>query len=163
MEILNDFNTSVKKSLEEIDPNYEKYNGLIICGTHSPHDEEMMIKKIKEARETQRPFLGICFGHQLACIEWARAKMNIKNATSEEFGNGVFVVKKRREGLRVGLFNGESYWHNYEVAEGIEEEFNRLKPSSMITCQYHPEYQSSNDKPHKLLLEFLTICKHYGK
>lgn len=36
MVILNDFNTSVKKALEEINPNYMELDGLIVCGTHTP-------------------------------------------------------------------------------------------------------------------------------
>ena len=160
MEILNDFNTSVEKALTEIDPDWKSYDGLIICGTHSPENWEEQILKIKEARETSRPYLGICFGHQLGAIEWARNRMKIKNATSEEFGvPGTFVVKKRIDGLKVGLHNGESYWHNYEVAEGVENEFETYKPNTMITVQYHPEYQSSKEKPHRVLIDFLNLCK----
>ena len=151
MEILNDFQTSVRRALEEIDPIYEQYSGLIICGTHSPRDTEMMIDKIREAREAGRPFLGICFGHQLAAIEWARAN-GIPDATSEEFGTGTFVVQKLTS-LNVGLKNGETYWNNYEVV--IEWE----KPDHFITCLFHPEYQSSKDKPHPLLVQFLSLCR----
>ena len=37
-------------------------------------------------QEKINPFLGICFGMQMAVIEFARNKLNIKNATSSEFG-----------------------------------------------------------------------------
>lgn len=110
-----------------------------------------MISKIKEAKNKKAPFLGICFGHQLAAIEWARAN-GIPDATSEEFGEGTFVVKKLPE-LKVGLFDGESYWHNYDVT--IEWE----KPYNFYTTQSHPEYQSSKDKPHPLLVKFLDHAK----
>ena len=109
MEILNDFNTTVKKALEEIDPNYQDYPGLVICGTHSPHDVEQMIEKIREAREYGTPFLGICFGHQLAAIEYARNVLGIKDATSEEFGKGNFVVYKLPQ-LNVGLHNSFNFF-----------------------------------------------------
>src|SRR3990167_1004682 len=85
MEILNDFSTSVIRALSEIDKDWESYDGLVVCGTHSPHDVEMMIDKIRQARESRRPFLGICFGHQLAAIEYARNVLGIKDATSQEF------------------------------------------------------------------------------
>lgn len=158
MEIINDFQTSVRRALDEIDPDYMKYNGLIITGTHAPHDTEEMIEKIKEAREQWRPFLGICFGHQLACIEWARNIMRIKDATSEEIGKGAFVVKKRPQ-LKVGLHNGETWWSNYEVIENIEKDFNEYKPETMITTPSHPEYQSSKTRPHPLLVQFINLCK----
>ena len=85
MEVLNDFNTTVEKALSEIDQDWRSYSGLIVCGTHSPHDVDEMIKQIKWYRENGAPFLGICFGHQLAAIEYARNVLGIQSATSEEF------------------------------------------------------------------------------
>ncbi len=39
------------------------------------------------------PFLGICYGMQMAIIEFARNKLKIKNATSSEFDkNGLSIV-----------------------------------------------------------------------
>lgn len=153
MQILNHFNTTVEKALTEIDPKWREYKGLIICGTHTPEGWEAMIDEIQNARENNIPFLGICFGHQLCAIEYARNVLGIKDATSEEFGEGTFVVKKRAEGLKVGLHDGETYWNNYEVVIDFE------KPSHFITCQFHPEYQSSVEKPHPLLVKFLNICR----
>lgn len=154
MEILSDFKTSVEKAFGEIDPNWRGYDGLVVCGTHQPRLNEVdtLIGKIEEARKSLRPFLGICYGHQLAAIEYARNVLGIKDATSEEFGEGTFVVKKR-DNLQVGLHGGESYWNNYEVA--IEWQ----KPMHFITVQFHPEYQSSKDKPHPILVKFLELCR----
>lgn len=174
MEILNDFNTSVEKALSEIDPNWKNYEGLIVCGTHSPHDYEEQILKINRARETHVPVLGICFGHQLAAIEYARNVLNRLEATSEEFparyrslpGGHIatvveeYIVKKRKDGLKVGLHDGESYWNNYEVIDGFESIWK--KADNFITVQYHPEYQSSIDKPHPILVKFLEYAKRYG-
>lgn len=154
MIILNDFNTTVEKALTEIDPNWESYDGLIICGTHSPKDTESQIELIHQARLNKVPFLGICFGYQLAAIEYARNCLGIKDATSEEFGQGTFVVKKLPE-LNVGLKNGESYWNNYEVE--LPEIW--IPPENFVVSQFHPEYQSSKKNPHPLLVKFLDICK----
>lgn len=156
MEIISDFQTSVHKALKEIDPNYEQYDGLVVCGTHTPHDTEMMIEKIREARENKTPALLICFGHQLGAIEYSRNVLGIKDATSKEFGKGTFVVKKRPE-LKVGLHNGETWWSNYEVV--IDWDI----PKHFISTPYHPEYQSSKDKPHPLLVSFLGLCKKKEK
>lgn len=152
MTILNDFQTSVSKALSEIDPKWRDYKGLIICGTHAPHDVEYMIDRIAECREDGTPFLGICFGHQLAAIEWARNVGGIADATSEEFGTGTFVVTRRPQ-TKVGLHEGESWWSNYDVTIDWQ------KPKNFITAPYHPEYQSSKDEPHPMLVEFLQLCK----
>lgn len=161
MNILNDFTTTVVKALAEIDPKWYKYSGLVVCGTHTPTNVEYMLGHIRYAREHNEPFLGICFGHQLAWIEYCRNVLGIKNATSEEFYKGQhldsmdlnFVVVKRPE-LKVGLHEGETWWSNYQCAED-----NWPKADNFITVPFHPEYQSSKDKPHPLLVKFLDICK----
>lgn len=155
MLVLNDFNTSVRKALSEIDPKWESYEGLVICGTHSPekHDIEHQINEIRDARVNGIPLLGICFGHQLVAVEYARNVRGIQDACSEEWGKGTYVVKKLPQ-LKVGLFNGESYWHNYEVKIKWEN------PKHFFTCQYHPEYQSSKKNPHPLLVNFLEYARN---
>ena len=154
MEILNDFSTSVKKAFAEIDTEWENYDGLVVAGTHTPHDVSNTLEKIRLARETSRPFLGICFGLQLMAIEYARNVLGIKDATSEEWGKGTFVVTKRPE-LKVGHQGDGTYWNNYEV--NIKWE----KPINFFTSQFHPEYESSKKKPHPLLVEFLNFSQSY--
>ena len=152
MKLLGEFTTSVRRAFDEIDPNWESYEGLVICGTHAPKNVEALISRITEARENKTPFLGICHGHQLYAIEYARNIRGIKDATSEEFGQGTFVVKKRPE-LKIGLHGGETFWSNYEVVIDIEW------PDHFTTTPSHPEYQSSIDRPHPLLVQFLSYAK----
>ena len=178
MEILNDFDVSVRKAFSEIDPEWELYDGLVVAGTHNPHDVSNTLEKIRLARETSRPFLGICMGLQLMVIEYARNVLGIKDATSEELGAGTHVVVKMPE-LRVGIFpvdnRQESHWHNYKVNNDYIEKFEgyavtmtgdvleELCNRNMVGIQYHPEYQSSKDKPHRLLKLFIEQCKKYTK
>lgn len=155
MEFYLDFDTSVQKALKEIDSKFMAYPGFVICGTHEPKDTEKTIELIRQCRLTKTPLLGLCFGHQLCAIEWARAN-GIPDATSEEFGEGTFVVKKLPE-LNVGMkmVDGrlESFWNNYEVV--IEWE----KPDNFFTAQFHPEYSSSIDDPHPLLVDYINYAK----
>lgn len=157
MLVINDFNTSVEKALSEIDPKWRNYHGLIVCGSHTPLNIEMIINNIQVARETNEPFLGICFGHQLAAIEYARNVLGITDATSEEFGKEGTLVIKRRPELKVGLHDGESYWSYFGVDATIVTPWE--KAENFITVPYHPEYQSSKDTPHPLLITFLDLCK----
>lgn len=158
MIVINDFDTSVRRALTEIDPKWEDYEGLIICGTHSPekHDIEHQINEIRKAREDGTPFLGICFGHQLTAVEYSRNVRGIKDACSSEWGVGTAVVKKLPQ-LKVGLHNGESYWNNYEPSIRWDN------PKHFFTCQYHPEYQSTKKKPHPLLVSFIEYAKMASK
>lgn len=157
MILLNDFSTSVAKALSEIDKNWRDYPGLIVCGTHTPHDVEYMIDRIRNAREKSLPALLICFGYQLAAIEYARNVLGQKDATSEEFGAGTFLVVKREEPL-IGLSAGESWWSYYTV----DPEFKWEVPENFVAVPYHPEYGSTKGKPHPDLVKFLNLCKQHA-
>ena len=71
--------TDVKKKLNNV-------AGILIPGGFGKRGTEGKIAAIYHARINKIPFLGICFGMQMAVIEFARNKLNIKNATSSEFG-----------------------------------------------------------------------------
>jgi len=65
----------------------------LIPGGFGKRGTEGKIEAIKYARQNKIPFLGICFGMQMAIIEFARNKMNIKKATSSEFeSTGVPII-----------------------------------------------------------------------
>ena len=61
-------------------------SGVLIPGGFGKRGTEGKIAAINYARKNKIPFLGICFGMQMAVIEFARNILNIKNATSSEFG-----------------------------------------------------------------------------
>jgi len=60
-------------------------HGILVPGGFGARGVEGKMLAIRMAREKQIPFFGICFGMQLAAIEFARNVCGIKNATSREF------------------------------------------------------------------------------
>ncbi|KAI0765343.1 CTP synthase [Fomes fomentarius] len=60
-------------------------NGILVPGGFGVRGSEGMMLAIKWAREQKIPFLGICFGFQLAVVEWARNVCGLTGATSGEF------------------------------------------------------------------------------
>lgn len=62
-------------------------NGIIIPGGFGHRGSEGKIQAAKIARENNIPFLGICFGFQLAVIEFCRNVLNLKGANSSELDN----------------------------------------------------------------------------
>lgn len=59
--------------------------GILVPGGFGERGSEGMMLAIKWAREQKVPFLGICFGFQLAVVEWARNVCGLTGATSGEF------------------------------------------------------------------------------
>ncbi len=94
-------------------------DGILVPGGFGTRGVEGKITAIKYARERRKPFFGICFGMQLAAIEFARNVCGVRDATSREFHgegkrNGNFVIDSMVEQrgvvnkggtMRLGAFN----------------------------------------------------------
>jgi len=63
----------------------EEFDGIVVPGAFGEGGAEGVIMAIQYAREHGIPFLGLCYGLQLAVIEYARNMAGIQEATSEEF------------------------------------------------------------------------------
>ena len=83
---------SDKLKKNEISKKLKNVSGILIPGGFGKRGTEGKISAIKYAREKRIPFFGICFGMQMAIIEYARNKLNIKNAGSTELDKKCFPV-----------------------------------------------------------------------
>ena len=61
------------------------FNGILVPGGFGKRGVEGKINSITFAKDKKIPFLGICFGMQLAVIESIRGLKGYENATSSEF------------------------------------------------------------------------------
>ena len=75
------------KRLEENEEEIKKlasFDGIVVPGGFGSTGVEGKIKAIKFAREHNLPFLGLCYGMQLAVIEFARHVCHLHEANSTE-------------------------------------------------------------------------------
>ena len=88
--------SDIKKKLKNV-------SAILIPGGFGKRGTEGKIEAIKYARQNKIPFLGICYGMQMAVIEYARNVLKIKKATSSEFSKtGVNVIGLIHEWNRDG-------------------------------------------------------------
>jgi len=97
--------------INEIKEKLKNVSGLLIPGGFGKRGTEGKISAIKYARENKIPFLGICFGMQMAIIEFARNKLKIKKAGSSEIDKKCFPV--------VGLIN--EWDKNGKIVKGTDK------------------------------------------
>ena len=76
---------SEKLKISEIKTKLKDISGILIPGGFGKRGTNGKIEAIKYARVNKVPFLGICYGMQMAIIEFARNRLNLKKATSSEF------------------------------------------------------------------------------
>jgi len=96
----------------EIKNRLKNISGLLIPGGFGKRGTEGKISAIKFARENKIPFLGICFGMQMAIIEFARNKLKIKKAGSSELDKKCYPV--------VGLIN--EWDKNGKIIKGTDKD-----------------------------------------
>ena len=86
-------------------------SGILIPGGFGKRGTEGKISAIKYARQNKIPFLGICFGMQMAIIEFARNVLKIRNAGSTEFNKHCYSI--------IGLINE---WNkNGKIIKGTDK------------------------------------------
>ena len=88
---------SDKLKSKEVHKLLKNVSGILIPGGFGKRGTEGKISAINYARKNKIPFLGICFGMQMAIIEYARNSLKIKNAGSSELDKKCYPV--------VGLLN----------------------------------------------------------
>lgn len=70
--------------LESNPEQLSKYDGIIVPGGFGERDVEGKIAAVKYVRENKIPYLGLCYGMQLAVVEFARNVLGLKGAHTTE-------------------------------------------------------------------------------
>ena len=143
-----------------------EFDGIIVPGGFGVRGTEGIIESIKFARTKNIPFLGICFGMQLATIEYARNVLKIENANSSELDEScknaiIDYLPDQYKGIslggtmRLGSYNcelvegslahklyetkdiQERHRHRYEFNNKYEEIY--LKEGGSLFSGFNPE------------------------
>jgi CTP synthase len=92
--------TNVEEKLESCD-------GIVVPGGFGSRGVEGKIAAIHYLRRNNKPFFGICLGMQLAAIEFARNKLGLAGANSQEFEENaehkiVHIMEEQKQITRKG-------------------------------------------------------------
>lgn len=138
-----------EKKLPELLKNVD---GIIVPIGWGSRGVEGKIKAIQIAREQKIPYLGLCYGMQLACIEYARNVLNLKDATTEEndrnakhkiihsipFDAIYQTIKGKGTSMRLGTFDCMIKPHTL-----AKEVYTKYKSNEMHTWQDITEGETS--------------------
>lgn len=106
----------------------EPMDAILVPGGFGKRGTEGKIKAIQFARESKKPYLGICLGMQLAVIEYARHVANLKDANSTEFNpDGPYPL--------VGLI---TEWKNADGKVEVRDEDSDLGGTMRLGAQKCP-------------------------
>ncbi|MBI4053240.1 MAG: CTP synthase [Candidatus Diapherotrites archaeon] len=159
----------------------KQFDGIIVPGGFGSSGVEGKISAIRFCRENGVPFLGLCYGLQLAVIEFARTVCAMPGANTTEIDpNTKFPVidimpeqktllEKRDYGatMRLGAYpaklkKGSAVWELYSKKETVEERHRHrfeVNPEFVETLERHG-LLFSGVSPDRKLMEFLELPKH---
>ena len=98
----------------------KKYDGIIIPGGFGSRGIEGKINAIKFCRENKIPYFGLCYGMQLAVIEYARHVVGIADAHTAEVDQKtahrvVDIMPEQKENLRRKNYGATMRLGQYEA------------------------------------------------
>lgn len=85
-----------KKHLKEL----RKYDGVLVPGGFGTTGIDGKLNVIEYVRKNKIPYFGICYGMQLAVLEYAQNVLRLKDASTEE-------INAKAEHLVIGVMSGQ--------------------------------------------------------
>ncbi|MBU0635641.1 CTP synthase [Candidatus Micrarchaeota archaeon] len=162
------------KELQELD-------GIIVPGGFGSGGVEGKIKTIQYCRENNIPFLGLCYGLQLAVIEFARNVLNWKDANSAEVDENtthpvIDIMEEQKALLEKNQYGNTMRLGNYdaELKEGTKVwelygKQNKVVERHRHRFEVNPKFEAELEKggmvfsgrnPQRQLVEFIELSDH---
>ncbi len=156
------------------------YDGVVIPGGFGARGAEGKIKAIKYCREKKVPFLGLCFGMQLAVIEYARNVCGLNGASSLEINEKtkypvISIMKSQKEVLKKQNYGGTMRLGAYSCQLKNNTVSRKAYKKSLISERHRHRFEVNNDfrklleenglviagtNPQLDLVEIVEIKKH---
>jgi CTP synthase len=146
----------VELQVEGIDANdfkveeLKQYRGIVAPQGWGSRGVEGIIKAIKFARENKIPYLGLCFGMQMAVIEYAREVLGLKGANSVEVDPEtkypvVHLMPNQREYLEKHQYGGTIRLGGWpcKIKKGTRLE--EIYGKSEVTERHRHRYEVNNE------------------
>jgi len=100
-----------KLSQKKLSERLKEVEGIVVPQGWGSRGVEGKIRAIRYARENKIPYLGLCFGMQMATIEFARNVLGLKSANSTEVNprtkhQVIHVMPKQKEYLAKKQYGG---------------------------------------------------------
>lgn len=138
-----------KKGKEEI-KKLKKYDGVLIPGGFGKTGIEGKILAIEFVRKNKIPFFGICYGMQLASIEYARNVCGIKDATSYEINTKgknkvIDILPEQKKLMEKGDYGGSMRLGEYPAILKRRSLAKKLYGIENILERHRHRYELSSD------------------
>jgi CTP synthase len=127
----------------------EQYDALIVPGGFGSRGVEGKIAVIRYAREHAIPYLGLCYGMQLAIVEFARNVCGLKSANTTEVNPEtrhpvIHTMSDQVSKIQHGDLGGSMRLGAYECRLSAGSVARRLYGADMISERHRHRYEVNN-------------------
>lgn len=129
--------------------NLAQFDGLIVPGGFGTRGIEGIIAAIKFAREHKMPYLGICYGMQLATIEFVRNVLGLKKANTVEVNSKtsepvIHINPVQAKNVQANRYGGTMRLGAYDCALRRDTKTHAAYGSDMISERHRHRYEFNN-------------------
>ena len=126
------------------------FDGLIVPGGFGQRGAEGKIKAIKYARENKIPFLGLCYGLQLAVVEFARSVCRLKGAHTTEVKPNtphpvIHILPEQAEYVSKKDFGGSMRLGIYPCVLKKDSKAHLAYGQELVTERHRHRYELNNE------------------
>ncbi|HAT03263.1 MAG TPA: CTP synthase [Candidatus Magasanikbacteria bacterium] len=130
--------------------NLKTYDGIIVPGGFGTRGVEGIMKAIQFARENNVPYLGLCYGMQLASIEFVRNVLGKKDAHTVEVNpeskNPVIHINPRQaDNVRKNRYGGTMRLGAYDCVLKKGSKVQKAYGLDKISERHRHRYEFNND------------------
>lgn len=145
-------------------------DGIVVPIGWGSRGTEGKIKAIKHARENKIPFLGLCYGMQLAVVEFARNVAGLKEANSEEINPDtpypvIHIIPEQKRNLKKRAYGGTMRLGGWDckldqdsLTYSIYSKHNALTNKNMLSERHRHRYEFNDDYAKQLTEKGLVIA-----
>jgi CTP synthase len=154
--------------------------GILVPGGFGTRGIEGKLAAIRYAREQQIPYLGLCYGLQLATVEFARNVLKLKNANTTEIDPQttdpvIHLMNEQEEKMKDRSYGGTMRLGAYPCALRVGSRAEKLYGETLIMERHrhryecNPEYRERLEKagllatglsPDGKLVEIIELKNH---
>ncbi len=140
---------------EEFEKNKDKVNelaafdGIIVPGGFGTRGVEGIITAIQFAREHNIPYLGLCYGMQLATIEFARHVLGLTKANTVEMNAKtpdpiIHINPNQADNVRHNRYGGTMRLGAYDCALTPKTRVAKLYKKTLVSERHRHRYEFNN-------------------
>jgi len=143
--------------------NLSSYDGVVIPGGFGSRGVEGKIAVIRYAREKKIPYLGLCYGMQLAVVEYARSVCGLAEANTAEIAPGVIhpvihIMPDQEQAMAIKKYGGTMRLGSYPCVLTRGSVSYKAYGKKTISERHRHRYEVNNEYRQKLEEKGLRIA-----